>query len=73
MDHHIISAVSIVRNVRMKLYSFLSAVSLLGTILVLCCSYLLLTSLDQDSMATLSPYYNTSSRGKKIMILAYPR
>ena len=82
MDHHIISAVSIVRNVRMKLYSFFSAVSLLGTILVFCCSYLLLTSLDKHNMATLSPDRNqheynksatTISPGKKILILAYPR
>ena len=63
----------------MKLYSFFSAVSLLGTILVFCCSYLLLTSLDKHNMATLSPdrYQHdtttTSSPGKKILILAYPR
>ena len=66
----------------MKLYSFFSAVSILGTILIFGCSYLLISTLQTQRMEMycsdldlhdVPPPDSGEYPGRKIVILAYPR
>ena len=63
----------------MKLYSFFSAVSLLGATVILSCSYLLISSRDKHNIAIFcseeDPHHYTrpAQTGRRVLILAYPR